>query len=95
MVQLSTLFSTLTVAAVAGSALAHPSVRSPSELEFQRRARRSLGDCQSQLRKRDGVAVRSMARRQAYADSIRKARGLSTGLCSLLHHTTSTHTTPP
>lgn len=80
MVQLSTLVSTLTVAAVAGSALAHPHVRSTSELEFQRRARRSLGDCSSQLRKRDGVAVRSMARRQAYADSIRKARGLSTGL---------------
>lgn len=85
MVQISTLLSALTAMAVVGSAFAHSGPPSAAELEFKRNARRSLTACQSQLRKRDGYVERAIARRQARAESIRKARGLSIGSFSVDH----------
>ena len=83
MVRLISSISALVALLAAGTAVAHSS-RSLSKAELAKRdefvtvSRRSLAACQSKLRKRDGVADRSMARRQAFAERARKERGLST-----------------
>lgn len=76
MVQLSSSFITFVALAASGVVLAHPHARSGSELEFHNGARRSLADCQNQLRRRGGIVDRSVARRQVLAERIRKERGL-------------------
>ena len=80
MVKLTTSLSAIALLAAAGSVVAHPHGLSAAELakrqEFQKVARRSLAGCQSKLRARGGVAERSMARRKAFAERARKARGL-------------------
>ncbi|KAL5492671.1 hypothetical protein ACEPAI_4118 [Sanghuangporus weigelae] len=80
MVKSTTSLSALVMLVAAGSVVAHRHAVSASELakrqEFQKAARRSLADCQSKLRVRGGVAERSMARRKAFAEKARKARGL-------------------
>lgn len=80
MVKIASSLSALISLLAAGSAVAHPHASSKAEVakrsEFQGVARRSLAGCQSKLRKRGGVAERAMARRQAFAEEARKARGL-------------------
>lgn len=76
MVQLSSTFVAFVAFAASGAVLAHPHPRSSSELSFQQSARRSLANCQGQLRRRGGVMERSVARRQAIAEKIRQERGL-------------------
>ena len=74
MVQLSSALAVFVATGV--SVLAHPHTRSESELAFHASARRTLASCQSQLRRRGGVAERSIVRRQAFAEKIRKERGI-------------------
>lgn len=78
--------TTLLLASLASLVLAHPH---PSELSdsenarrelFQHNARRSLSACQNSLKKRDGVADRGVARRMAFAEQIRRSKGLKTGM---------------
>ncbi|KAK7679591.1 hypothetical protein QCA50_017302 [Cerrena zonata] len=75
----SLLSLALTVASIAGVANAHAEPL-PGTTEyvkralFQRQARRSLADCQSQLRKRGGVYDLGRARREQYARDIRASR---------------------
>ena len=60
----------------------HPHAHSEAELvkrrEFRIAARSSLAGCQSKLRARGGLVERSIARRKAFAERVRKARGLDT-----------------
>ncbi|KAK0464250.1 Intradiol ring-cleavage dioxygenase [Desarmillaria tabescens] len=81
MVNFPSLVSFVLLAATA--AVAHPVAAplSKGEVarrgEFQRAARRSLGNCQDTLRRR-GHLERSTARRRALADDLRRKRGLPT-----------------
>ncbi|EJC99938.1 aromatic compound dioxygenase [Fomitiporia mediterranea MF3/22] len=81
MVNLASLSALVTILS-ATAAVAHPHSLSKAELarrnEFQIIARRSLAGCQSKLRARGGVAERAIARRKAFAEKARKARGLDT-----------------
>ncbi|SJL14767.1 related to protocatechuate 3,4-dioxygenase beta subunit [Armillaria ostoyae] len=68
---------------VANSVVGHPGEAPPTSVELSRRAqletatRRSLADCQSHLARR-GYVDRSIARRTALAEQLRKKRGLAT-----------------
>ncbi|PBK91138.1 aromatic compound dioxygenase [Armillaria gallica] len=68
---------------VANSVVGHPGEVPPTSVELSRRAqletatRRSVADCQSHLARR-GYADRSIARRTALAEELRKKRGLAT-----------------
>ena len=79
MVQLSPLLSALTVA-LAGLAVAHPGHDHKREAEerglFVKHHARSLSNCAAQLKER-GIQQRSIARRQALAEDIRKKRQLA------------------
>ncbi|KAK7439805.1 hypothetical protein VKT23_017381 [Stygiomarasmius scandens] len=80
MVFLSTIFSAaVTVASLAQLSAAHPhhAPGSPEAMKraiFQKNARRSLANCQSELNKRGGVHEKAKARREQMAQNIRKKR---------------------
>lgn len=86
----SILSLALTVASIAGVANAHgePLPGTPEYVKraiFQKHARRSLADCQSQLRKRGGVYDTARARREQFARDIRASRDARTGESRVLH----------
>ncbi|TRM70099.1 Intradiol ring-cleavage dioxygenase [Schizophyllum amplum] len=70
---------------LAGLSSAHPhhAVGSPEFIKrdnLARATKRSLGDCQAELRKRGGLYERSVSRREALAEDLRSVRGLKRGV---------------